>query len=109
MEDQASDRAHRIGQTQTVTVIRLLAENTIETHILRLQQEKRRIADNILTDNISSLSLLEIEELLEYLQQSSSESHIVTKPCANMYKRSKLNHWRLNDYISICSRLWRKS
>ncbi len=65
VEDQASDRAHRIGQTKTVTVIRLLAENTIETHILRLQEEKRRIADNILSDNISSLSLNEIQELLD--------------------------------------------
>lgn len=64
IEDQASDRAHRIGQTQTVTVIRLLAEDTIETQILRLQQEKRTIANNILGDNLSSLTLDELSEIL---------------------------------------------
>jgi SNF2 family DNA or RNA helicase len=64
IEDQASDRAHRIGQTQTVTVIRLLAEDTIETQILRLQQEKRAIANNILGDNLSSLTLDELSEIL---------------------------------------------
>lgn len=65
VEDQASDRAHRIGQLQTVTVIRLVAENTIESQILRLQQEKRHIAQDILSDSISKLSLHEIEELLD--------------------------------------------
>ena len=64
IEDQASDRAHRIGQTQTVTVIRLLAEDTIETQILRLQQEKRAIAHNILGDNLSALTLDELSEIL---------------------------------------------
>ena len=39
VEDQASGKAHRIGQTQTVTVIRLL-EDSIETQILHLQEEK---------------------------------------------------------------------
>lgn len=65
VEDQASDRAHRIGQLQTVTVIRLVAENTIESQILRLQQEKRQIAQDILSDSISKLSLHDIEELLD--------------------------------------------
>ena len=65
VEDQASDRAHRIGQTQTVTVIRLVAEDSIETQIVRLQQEKRKIAQDLLSDSISKLSLQEINELLE--------------------------------------------
>jgi len=65
VEDQASDRAHRIGQTQTVTVIRLVAEDSIETQIIRLQSEKRKIAQDLLSDSISKLSLQEINELLE--------------------------------------------
>lgn len=65
VEDQASDRAHRIGQTQTVTIIRLVADNTIETQILKLQSEKRKIAEDLLTDSISKLSLAEIEDLLD--------------------------------------------
>ncbi len=65
VEDQASDRAHRIGQTQTVTVIRLVADDTIETQILKLQSEKRKIAEDLLTDSISKLSLAEIEDLLD--------------------------------------------
>ena len=59
VEDQASDRAHRIGQTQTVTVIRLVAEDSIETQILHLQEEKRKIAADLLSDSVSKLSLEE--------------------------------------------------
>ena len=65
VEDQASDRAHRIGQTQTVTVIRLVAEDSIETQILKLQEEKRRIASDLLSDSISKLSLEDITHLLD--------------------------------------------
>jgi SNF2 family DNA or RNA helicase len=65
VEDQASDRAHRIGQTQTVTVIRLVAEDSIETQILKLQEEKRRIASDLLSDSISKLSIEDITLLLE--------------------------------------------
>ena len=65
VEDQASDRAHRIGQTQTVTVIRLVAEDSIETQILQLQEEKRKVASDLLSDSVSKLSLEEITHLLE--------------------------------------------
>ena len=65
VEDQAVARAHRIGQTQTVTVIRLVAEDSIETQILQLQEEKRKIASDLLSDSVSKLSLEEITQLLE--------------------------------------------
>ncbi|BAT93626.1 Helicase-like transcription factor [Vigna angularis] len=42
-EDQAIDRAHRIGQTRPVTVTRITIENTVEDRILSLQEEKRRM------------------------------------------------------------------
>ena len=57
--DQASDRAYRIGQTKAVQVIRLAAKGTIEEKIIKLQESKRRMADDIVrvnTDTFGSLS-----------------------------------------------------
>jgi hypothetical protein len=48
VEDQASDRAHRIGQQRPVTVYRLVAEHTIEEKIVRMHSEKRELADSLL-------------------------------------------------------------
>jgi len=46
-ERQASDRAHRIGQTQTVTIHRLLTQGTVEDRVRSLQQQKSQMADEI--------------------------------------------------------------
>ena len=48
VEDQASDRAHRMGQTRPVTIYRLVTRNTIESKIVQLHQQKRELADNLL-------------------------------------------------------------
>src|SRR5690606_2564553 len=45
VEDQAADRAHRIGQDRPVLVHRLVAEDTVEERILALQESKRALAD----------------------------------------------------------------
>jgi SNF2 family DNA or RNA helicase len=50
VEDQAADRAHRIGQERPVFVYRLVAKDTVEERILDLQQRKRGIADAALGD-----------------------------------------------------------
>ena len=50
IEDQASDRAHRIGQERPVTVYRLIAAGTIEEKMIRLHQNKRSMADALLQD-----------------------------------------------------------
>ncbi|MCC8046667.1 MAG: DEAD/DEAH box helicase [Clostridiales bacterium] len=66
-QNQATDRAHRIGQTRQVTVYRLILKGTIEERILRLQEEKKDLADQVLSGEGTSLSGLSQEELLELL------------------------------------------
>ena len=63
VEDQATDRAHRIGRRETVHVHHLIAENTVEDHIGELLRHKRAIADRLLTGEEMSLTELTDEEL----------------------------------------------
>ncbi|MDR3283082.1 MAG: DEAD/DEAH box helicase [Candidatus Methanoplasma sp.] len=67
VEDQASDRAYRIGQTRPVTVYRLVGENTIEEKIIRLHSTKRDLADSLLegSDKVAGLSVKELRKLIE--------------------------------------------
>ncbi len=46
-ETQATDRAHRIGQTHSVWVVKLVAQGTIEERILALQERKATLADSL--------------------------------------------------------------
>ena len=57
VEDQASDRAHRIGQTRPVTIYRLVAKDTIEEKIIKLHQQKRDLADSLLEGSDMSGSM----------------------------------------------------
>ena len=66
--DQASDRAHRIGQERKVQVIRLAASGTIEEKILRLQESKRSLADDIIKMNADSFGSLTNEEILSLFE-----------------------------------------
>jgi superfamily II DNA or RNA helicase len=65
-EDQATDRAHRIGQDRPVTVYRLVAQGTIEERILELHAQKRELADALLagTDVGERVSTAELLALL---------------------------------------------
>ncbi len=56
-EDQASDRAHRMGQKNPVTVYRLVATNTIEEKIIELHHQKRDLADKVLSGQGESQQL----------------------------------------------------
>jgi len=51
VEDQATDRAHRIGQTRVVTTYRLVAEGTIEEKILQLKAKKRELVSAVLSED----------------------------------------------------------
>ncbi|MCR4318284.1 MAG: DEAD/DEAH box helicase [Planctomycetes bacterium] len=66
VEDQASDRAHRIGQTRPVTIYRIVARDTIEDKILALHEDKRDLVAGILegTDRAGKLTNEELIALI---------------------------------------------
>ena len=55
VEDQATDRAHRIGQTKVVNVYRLIARGSVEEKILELSAKKRALMENVLSTEGSPL------------------------------------------------------
>ncbi|HOR36675.1 MAG TPA: SNF2-related protein [Polyangiaceae bacterium] len=66
VEDQATDRAHRIGQTRVVTTYRLMAEGTIEEKILQLKAKKRELVSAVLSEDeggAKKLTRADVEEL----------------------------------------------
>jgi SNF2 family DNA or RNA helicase len=67
VEDQAADRAHRIGQDKPVLIQRLVARDTVEERILGLQAHKRRLADAALAgaDRSGGLTRDELLALLD--------------------------------------------
>ncbi|MCM3626968.1 DEAD/DEAH box helicase [Paenibacillus glycanilyticus] len=67
VEQQAADRAHRIGQTKVVQVIRLAAHGTVEDKMYALQQRKKNMIDDIIQpgeEQLSSLTEADIREIL---------------------------------------------
>ena len=68
VEDQASDRAHRIGQQRPVTIYRLVTKGTIEEKIVGLHQQKRGLADSLLEESDMS-GKVSADELLALLRK----------------------------------------
>jgi len=68
VEDQASDRAHRIGQVHPVTIYRLITRHTIEEKIVQLHREKRDLANSLLADTAISRRI-SVEELLNLIRE----------------------------------------
>ena len=66
VEQQAIDRTHRIGQTKNIMAYRMICKDTIEDKILQLQEKKRTLAKDLITDDegfVKSLSRADVEYL----------------------------------------------
>ncbi len=68
VQNQATDRAHRIGQKNVVTVYKLIMKDTIEENIIKLQMKKKELADQILAGEEMGSGSFTKEELLELLK-----------------------------------------
>ena len=68
VQDQATDRAYRIGQEKNVMVYKLVAEATIEEKIVNLQEMKGDLADSIISENSTLLTMLSEKELSQLFE-----------------------------------------
>ncbi|MCL2521623.1 MAG: DEAD/DEAH box helicase [Erysipelotrichales bacterium] len=69
VENQATDRSHRIGQKNKVEVIKLIVQDSIEDKIIELQQRKNALVNDILTDDSEFLNNLSTSELIALLKE----------------------------------------
>lgn len=67
-ENQASDRAYRIGQNSSVQVYKLIMRNTVEERIQHLQQMKKELADIFVEENEANIMKMDKEQILELLK-----------------------------------------
>ena len=67
VQNQATDRAHRIGQKKVVTVYRLLTKGTIEEKIMEVQEKKKELSDKVLSGEGIGSGSFSREELLGLL------------------------------------------
>ena len=75
VENQATDRAHRIGQKNKVTVIKMITKGTIEERIIELQDKKKMLSDNLIEgkDDSSLVSKLDKEDMIRLLSYDKDE------------------------------------
>ena len=69
-ENQASDRAYRIGQNSRVQVYKLIMRNTVEERIQHLQQMKKELADIFVEENETNIMRMDKDQILELLKVS---------------------------------------
>lgn len=71
-QNQATDRVHRIGQKNKVSVYKLIAKGTIEEKIVNLQEKKKNLADKVISENDESLTRFSKDEIINILQEELS-------------------------------------
>ena len=64
-QNQATDRAHRIGQQNIVTVYKLVMKDSIEEKILELQNKKKNLADSFVEGNEGTITSMSTDEIIE--------------------------------------------
>ncbi len=64
-QNQATDRAYRMGQHNSVQVYKLVADGTIEEKILHLQEHKNQLADSVITENSALFGGIKEDQLRE--------------------------------------------
>ena len=62
-ENQATDRAHRIGQKRTVEVIKVVCEESIEQRVIELQNIKKDLVDRVIAKDDSSITGFTLEDI----------------------------------------------
>ncbi|MCI5725282.1 DEAD/DEAH box helicase [Fusobacterium sp.] len=72
VEDQASNRAHRIGQKNSVQIIKLITKGTIEEKILKIQEQKRLLSETLIEKKVGEKTLFELSdsELLDLINKN---------------------------------------
>ncbi|KAI9040111.1 P-loop containing nucleoside triphosphate hydrolase protein [Aspergillus affinis] len=104
IEEQAIDRAHRIGQLREVHVHRILVEKTVEDRILELQDKKREIIEGALDENASkSISRLGTRELAYLFSEETKHLYrerLATAPWVGFDLDNTLHEFR---YASACA------
>lgn len=68
-ENQATDRAYRIGQTENVSVYKIIAKDSVEENILKLQERKKGLADQIISEGGVSISELSRDDLMGLIEE----------------------------------------
>ncbi|GGD88018.1 helicase SNF [Paenibacillus nasutitermitis] len=73
VEQQAADRAHRIGQKKVVQVIRLVAQGTVEDKMFELQQKKKNLIDEVIQPGQEALSTLTEQDVRDLLMMNGNQ------------------------------------